>query len=86
MVILGYVLNMIQRNSVNDTYAQVVKQLHTTQVFETELPLSVAYREAVAARTPVTDYKPRSKAAKLVNQFAAEIDRRITSHKEKRAA
>lgn len=80
VVILGYVLNMVQKNAVNNGYAHVVRQLHRTQVFNTELPLAVAFREAVSVRRPISLYKPRVKAATLIKALAEEIDQRITSH------
>ena len=84
--ILGYVLNQVQRNGVNDAYVQTVRQLHGSQVFTTELPLAVAFREAMAVRMPLAQYKPRVKAAKLIGKLADEIDERISATDARRAA
>lgn len=84
--ILGYVLNQVQRNGVNDAYVRMTRQLHGSQVFETEIPQAVAFREAMAMRKPIGQHKPRSKAAKVINALADEIDQRITSYRERAAA
>ncbi len=84
--ILGYVLNQVQRNGLNDAYVRTVREVHGSQVFETELPQAVAFREAMAVRMPLAQYKPKVKAAKLIGSLADEINERITSSVARRAA
>jgi chromosome partitioning protein len=75
--ILGYVLNQLQHNGVNDAYVKMVRQLHGMQVLETEIPLAVAYREAMALRLPISHHKPKLKPAKLIAALVDEINERI---------
>jgi len=85
--ILGYMLNMLQKNAVCQAYELTLRQLHGPQVFETTLPLMAAFREAIAERSPITIHKPRCKAAKLIRQLAEEItDRIVTKANRKNAA
>lgn len=84
--ILGYVLNMVQRNSVSEAYINTLRHVHGSQVFDTELPLAVGFREAIAERHPVTHFKPRSKPSKVIKALADEIDSRINSVAGKEAA
>jgi chromosome partitioning protein len=86
--ILGYLLNMTQKNVVNQAYEQTLRQLHGRQVLETTVPLLAPYREAIAERTPITIFKPRIKASKIVKSLAEEITARITkpAHATKEAA
>lgn len=77
--ILGYVLNQLQHNGVNDAYVKMVRQLHGQQVFETEIPLAVAYREAMSVRMPISQYKPKLKPAKLIAALVDEMNTRIES-------
>ena len=76
--ILGYLLNMTQKNVVNLAYEQTLRQLHGRQVLDTTVPLLAPYREAIAERTPITLFKPRVKASKIVKALAEEINARVT--------
>lgn len=75
--ILGYVLNQLQHNGVNDAYVKMVRQLHGQQVLETEIPLAVAYREAMSLRMPISQYKPKVKPAKIIAALVDEINVRL---------
>jgi len=77
--ILGYVLNQLQKNGVNDAYVKMARQLHGQQVFNTEIPLAVAFREAMAVRTPISQYKPKIKPSKIIAELVDEITARIES-------
>ena len=83
---IGFLYNDGQGNSVtNAAYVQMVRQLHGPQVFATEIPQAVAFGEAMAMRQPVTQHKPRSKAAKIVAALAGEISERIEDVERKAA-
>ena len=82
--ILGYVLNQLQKNGVNDAYVKMVRQLHGQQVLETEIPLAVAYREAMSLRLPISQYKPKLKPAKIIAELVDEITARIESATSRR--
>ena len=75
--ILGYFINMFQKNAVNQAYEQTLRGLHGGQVLKTVVPLQVVYREAVAERTPVTILKPKVKAAKVVRELVDEVSERM---------
>jgi len=77
--ILGYVLNQLQHNGVNDAYVKMVRQLHGQQVLTTEIPLAVGYREAMSLRMPISQYKPKLKPAKVIAALVDEINERIES-------
>ena len=84
--ILGYIFNQLQRNSVNDSYIRTVRQLHGDQVFDTEISLAVAFRESMAARTPISHHKAKTKAAQMVATLVDEMNQRIETLSQRRAA
>jgi len=84
--ILGYVLNMIQRNTVNAAYEQTLRQLHAGQVLKTSVPLATAYREAIAERAPITLLKAKTKAARVIKSLTKEIGDRIVARSESKEA
>lgn len=86
LLVLGYVLSMLQRNSVNDGYRKTLRGLHGSQIFQTEIPLAAAYKEAIASRGPVTHIKKRTKAAKLIRELTGEIETRLEQIAGKEAA
>lgn len=86
LLVLGYVLSMLQRNSVNGAYRKTLRGLHGGQVFDIEIPLAAAFKEAVAARGPVTHLKGRTKAAKIIRELATEIEKRLEVISERNAA
>jgi chromosome partitioning protein len=74
---LGLLLTMVQKRlGVHIAYEQAIRETYGKLVFEVTLGQSTVFKEAVAAKTPVTLYKPRDAGAKAVVQFAEEIARR----------
>lgn len=70
----GYVLNMVnKRLSIHKAYEELLRELYDDQVFDTKLPLSVHFKEAIAARMPVTQYKSNSVAANAIQSLADEL-------------
>lgn len=86
LLVLGYVLSMVMRNSVNDAYRQTIRRLHGSQVFDTEIPHAAAFKEAITERKPIVNYKPRVKAAKLIAALAEEIEQRCEAITSREAA
>ncbi len=84
--VLGYVLSMLMRNKVNDGYKETLRRLHGAQVFDNELPMAAAFKEAVAERGPISHIKPRTKAAKTIAALAIEIETRIAGVMERSKA
>jgi len=74
----GYLLNMVDRRlSLHKAFTEVLRKTYGPQVFNTILPLSVTFKEAVSARKPVTLYKPNSKAAVAVCELGEELTDRM---------
>ena len=74
---MGLLLTMVQnRLGVHVAYERVIRQAYGQLVLDTVIPHAAIFKEAVAAKTPVTLYKPRVAAAKTVTQLAEEIARR----------
>jgi chromosome partitioning protein len=74
---LGLVITMFQsRLSVHITYDQMLTQLYQSLVFSTKVPLAASFKEAVARRTPMSHFKPKSAPAKAIKALATEIEER----------
>lgn len=86
LLILGYVLSMLQRNSVNDAYRNTLRRLHGNQVFDTEIPHAAAFKEAICERKPLINYKPRVKGSKLITALGKEIEQRAAAASGGKAA
>ena len=77
--LLGYLLSLYDvRLSVHKAYEKALRDQYGDQVFAQRIPLASAYKEAIARRTPITQFKPRSPAAEAFRVLAAEIDTRVS--------
>jgi chromosome partitioning protein len=75
---LGLLLTMYdKRLGIHVAYERHLREIYGPAVFEATFPLAKDYKEAVAARQPVTRYKPRSAAAKAILAVGEELLRRI---------
>jgi chromosome partitioning protein len=75
---LGLLLTMYdKRLGIHVAYERQLRDLYGTDVFEATFPLAKDFKEAVAARLPVSLYKPRSAAAKAILAVGEELLRRI---------
>jgi chromosome partitioning protein len=75
---LGLLLTMFdKRLGIHVAYERHLRDIYGPAVFEATFPLAKDFKEAVAARQPVTLYKPRSAAARAVTAIAAELVRRV---------
>jgi chromosome partitioning protein len=71
---LGLVLTMVQnRLGVHVAYEQAIRETYGELALRVTLPQSAIFKEAVAAKTPVTLYKPTNAGAKSVVQLGEEI-------------
>lgn len=77
--IAGYLLNQVKKEAIQVAYEQTLRQLHGTQIFATTVPLMAAYREATAERTPITLFKPKLKASKVIKAVVEELETKITT-------
>jgi chromosome partitioning protein len=77
---LGLLLTMFdKRLGIHAAYERHLRDIYGPAVFEATFPLAKDFKEAVAARQPVTLYKPRSAAARAVAAVAAELVRRVAA-------
>jgi chromosome partitioning protein len=75
---LGLLLTMYdKRLGIHVAYERHLREIYGPDVFETTFPLAKDFKEAVAARLPVSVYKPRSAAAKAILAVGEELLRRI---------
>lgn len=84
--ILGYFINMRQKNAVMNAYEETLRKVHGSMVFDTVLPLAAQYRQAIAERTPLAFKKGKAKAILTMFDFAQEINDRICATANKRKA
>ncbi|MBX9626144.1 MAG: ParA family protein [Gemmataceae bacterium] len=74
----GYLLTMVQKRlGVHLAYEQQLRQLYGDDVFAGMVPLAKDFKEAVAARAPLSHYKPRCAAAKVMAAIADELAARL---------
>src|SRR5262245_29201747 len=79
-MLLGYLLTMVDRRlALHNAYEHQLRALHGSQVVQTNFPRSVTFAEAVAARKPVSRWKPRSSGAKAICALAQEMEERVTA-------
>jgi chromosome partitioning protein len=71
---LGLVLTLVQaRLGVHTAYERAMREAYGELVLNATLPQSAIFKEAVAARTPVTLYKPANAGSKAVIALGEEI-------------
>lgn len=77
--VLGYLLVQVdKRLGIHQAYSEAIRETFPGLVFNTTMPTSATYKEAVAARMPVSHYKPKSAAAKMFVSLAEEIEGRLS--------
>ena len=82
LAMIGYLVSMYNKAlSVHVTYAEYLRELHGDDVFASVVPMAKDFKEAVTYRKPISEYKPRSAAAKamgaLADEFLARLDIRL---------
>ena len=76
----GYLVTMFNKTlGIHSAYNHQLRTLYGEQVFEATVPLAKDFKEAVAARQPVSFYKPRSAAARSIKAVADELITRATA-------
>lgn len=83
--ILGYFVNMRQRNAVMDAYESALRKVHGSIVLDTVIPHAAAYRQAMAERRPVVS-KGNNKAVKTIIALADEVGERIINIQQRQKA
>ena len=70
----GYLLTMFDRRlGIHIAYEAKLRELYGDHVFAATMPLAKDYKEAVASRQPISQYKPKSAAAKAAQALAEEL-------------
>lgn len=78
LALLGFLITMSNaRLSVHKGFEQLLRGLYGSAVFETVIPISADFKEAIIQRKPVAQYKPRGTAAKVMKALAEELSVRM---------
>jgi chromosome partitioning protein len=78
--LLGFLISMFDRRlGIHLAYEAQLRGLYGAEVFAASVPLAKDYKEAVASRMPVGEYKPKSAAAKAARAVAEELLERAKS-------
>ena len=79
----GYLLTMFdKRLTVHVSYEAMLREMYGPDVFAASVPRAKDFIEAVAARVPISHYKPRSAAAKSIQAVADELIARLAVGRE----
>jgi chromosome partitioning protein len=83
LLLRGYLLTMFdKRLTVHLSYEAMLREMYGAEVFSASIPRAKDFIEAVAARVPISHYKPRSAAAKSVQAVADELIARLSVRHE----
>ena len=76
--LLGFLLTMYNpRLSIHKLYETLLREQYGPLVFDTRIPYAADYKEAIAQRMPIAQYKPKGASAKAVKALADEIISRL---------
>jgi chromosome partitioning protein len=85
--LLGFLISMIDRRlGIHLAYEAQLRSMYGSDVFAAAVPLAKDYKEAVASRSPISHYKPKSAAAKAARAVAEELIERATVTDARRVA
>jgi chromosome partitioning protein len=74
----GYLLTMFNpRLGIHKAYETMLRQLYGEAVFSATVPLATDFKEAIARRTPIAQYKPKGASAKAIAALADELMTRV---------
>lgn len=87
LALLGYLLMMYDDKSpLHRAYAQTIRDSYPGRVLETAVPVSRDLKMAVTTGLPITLFKPRSKASKVIQALCDELLARDRSAEIKEVA
>ncbi len=76
--LLGYIINKLDlRTKLGQTMPQIIKNQLKDKLFTTAIKISSDIKASIAVRTPLFDYKPRSKAVYNFRDLAKEFLDRV---------
>jgi chromosome partitioning protein len=73
VTLLGYLLTMVARESIHRVFEQQLRANFGEDVFAAVVPRSPAYKEAIAARRPIAQYRPKGAPARAMRVVADEM-------------
>ena len=77
--LLGFLLTMHNpRLSIHKLYETLLREQYGAAVFETRVPYAADFKEAIARRQTIAQYKPRGASAKALQALAAELMARLS--------
>jgi chromosome partitioning protein len=84
---VGYLITMFHaRKTLHKQYEETLRAAYGHHVFETTIPNSIDFPEAIANRKTIADYKPKGASAKAVRALADELLSRLTASSKGEAA
>lgn len=76
--LLGLVLNMMDaRTSVHKEFERKLRLRYPGKIFESNIPILTDFKQAIARRHTIIDYKPNGTATKIITGIAKEFLARI---------
>ena len=77
--LLGYLITMFNtRLAIHKAYEQRLRAAYGSDVFTVMIPYAADFKEAIAARQTLAQYKPKGASAKTVRALADELLERLT--------
>jgi chromosome partitioning protein len=74
----GYLLTMFNpRLGIHKAYEAMLRDLYGPAVFATTIPIGTDFKEAIAQRKPIAQYKPKGASAKAIKALADELTARV---------
>jgi chromosome partitioning protein len=70
---LGYIISMCERTTLHKTYQDRIREAYGAEVFKNVIPRLSAFSEAIPYQKPITKYKPKSDAAKVIQAVTKEL-------------
>jgi chromosome partitioning protein len=76
--LLGFLLTMYNgRLAIHKLYETLLREQYGRAVFDTSVPYAADFKEAIAQRKPIAQYKPKGSAAKAIKMLADELVARL---------
>jgi chromosome partitioning protein len=84
--LLGYLITMYNsRLAIHKAYETRLRAAYGEDVFATMVPYAADFKEAIAARKTIAQYKPKGASAKVIRALADEVLARIARDRREAA-
>src|SRR4051794_39236696 len=78
LALLGFLITMYNsRLAIHKLYDTLLREQYGAAVLATRVPYAADYKEAIAQRLPIANYKPRGASAKAIKALADELLSRV---------